>query len=128
MSLYAAEGSWHGKGNSLRRYTLRLDGFVSLSALLSGGEVLTKPLTFSGDKLTLNFATSAAGDIRVELQDATGTPHPGFTLADCSPLFGDTLNRTVTWKTGSDVSRLAGKTVRIRFVLRDADLYAMKFE
>ena len=127
MSLYAAEGSWHGKGNSLRRYTLRLDGFVSINAPLNGGELLTKPLTFAGDKLTLNFATSAAGDIRVELQDAAGTPHPGFTLADCSPLFGDTLNRAVNWKTGSDVSRLAGQTVRIRFVLRDADLYAMQF-
>jgi hypothetical protein len=127
MSLYAAEGSWHGKGNSLRRYTLRLDGFVSVNAPLSGGEFLTKPLTFAGDKLTLNFATSAAGDIRVELQDAIGTVHPGFTLEDCSPLFGDTLNRTVNWKSGSDVSRLAGKTVRLRFVLRDADLYAMQF-
>ena len=127
MSLYAAEGSWHGKGNSLRRYTLRLDGFVSVNAPLSGGELITKPLTFDGDKLTVNFASSAAGDIRVELQDATGTPHFGFSLEDCSPVFGDSLNRTVTWQTGSDVSRLAGKTVRIRFVLRDADLYAMQF-
>ena len=127
ISLYATEGSWHGKGNSLRRYTLRLDGFVSINAPLSGGELVTKPLTFTGDKLTLNFATSAAGDIRVELQAADGTPHPGFTLEECSPLFGDTLNRTVTWKSGSDVSPLAGQPVRIRFVLRDADLYALQF-
>ncbi len=127
MSLYAAEGSWHGKGNSLRRYTLRLDGFVSINAPLSGGELVTKPLNFTGDKLTLNFATSAAGDIRVELQDASGTPHPGFTLEDCSPLFGDSLSRPVTWKNGGKLSQLAGKPIRLRFVLRDADLYAMQF-
>ncbi len=127
MSLYAAEGSWHGKGNSLRRYTLRLDGFVSINAPMSGGEVVTKPLTFTGDKLTLNFATSAAGDIRVELQDLAGQPYPGYSLDDCSPLFGDTLNRPVTWKNGSEVSRLAGKAVRLRFVLRDADLFALQF-
>ena len=127
LSLYALEGSWHGKGNALRRYTLRLDGFVSINAPLSGGELVTKPLTFKGGKLTLNFSTSAAGDIRVELQDLTGQAYPGFALEDSQPVFGDALQRTVTWKTGSDVSRLAGKPVRIRFVLRDADLYALQF-
>ena len=127
MSLYATEGEWHGKGNSLRRYTLRLDGFVSINAPLSGGELLTKPLTFTGNSLSLNFATSAAGDIRVEIQDAAGAPLPGFTLDDSELLFGDSLDRTVTWKNGGDVSRLAGRPIRLRFVLRDADLFSLKF-
>lgn len=127
LSLYASEGSWHGQENALRRYTLRLDGFVSINAPLSGGELITKPLAFAGDTLTLNFATSAAGDIRIEIQDATGTPIPGFTLDDCSPVFGDAIERTVTWKNGRDVGKLAGKSVRLRFVLRDADLYSFRF-
>ena len=127
MSLYATEGEWHCKGNSLRRYTLRLDGFVSINAPLSGGELLTKPLTFTGNSLSLNFATSAAGDIRVEIQDAAGAPLPGFTLDDSELLFGDSLDRTVTWKNGGDVSRLAGRPIRLRFVLRDADLFSLKF-
>ena len=127
LSLYASEGSWHGKGNAIRRYTLRLDGFVSVNAPMSGGELTTKPLTFAGDKLTLNFATSAAGDIRVELQDTDGQPLPGFTLDDCAPVFGDAINRTVTWTEGSDVSKLAGKTIRMRFSLRDADVYSIQF-
>lgn len=29
---------------------------------------------------------------------------------------------------GTDVGSLAGKTVRLRFVLKDADLYSIKFE
>ena len=41
--------------------------------------------------------------------------------------FGDTVDRTVTWKQGADVSSLAGKPVRLRFVLQDADLYAYQF-
>ena len=127
MSLYASEGSWHGKGNAIRRYTMRLDGFVSVNAVLRGGELLTKPLTFAGDKLTLNFATSAAGSIRVEFQDANGKPLPGFTLNDCPPVFGDTLQRTVTWEDGSDVSALAGKSVRLRIELKDADLFSFQF-
>jgi hypothetical protein len=106
---------------------LRLDGFVSVSAPMSGGELLTKPITFTGNKLQLNFATSAAGSIQVEIQDAEGKPVPGFTLADAEPQFGDSIERAVTWKNGSDVSTLAGKAVRLRFVMKDADLYALQF-
>lgn len=127
MSLYASEGSWHGDSNEIRRYTLRLDGFVSVNAPLKGGELLTRPIKFSGNRLVLNFASSAAGDIRVEIQDASGAPLPGFELDNCPPVFGDSLERRVEWKAGSDVSRIAGQIVRLRFVLRDADLYAIQF-
>jgi hypothetical protein len=127
LSLYATEGSWHGPGNSLRRYTLRLDGFVSINAPLSGGELVTKPLKFAGSRLGVNFATSAAGDIRAEIQEASGKPLPGFSLDDCPPVFGDAIERSIAWKSGGDVSQLAGQTVRLRFVLRDADLYSFRF-
>jgi len=111
----------------VRRYTLRLDGFVSIKAPLSGGELVTRPVTFTGRSLTVNFATSAAGDLRVELQDSDGSPLPGFTLEDADPAFGDAIERTLHWRAGSDVSSLAGRPVRLRFVLRDADLYAFRF-
>lgn len=127
LSLYASEGSWHGPGNAIRRYTLRLDGFVSVNAGWEGGELVTRPLTFDGSRLTMNFATSAAGRIRVELQAADGQPLPGFTLEDCEEVFGDATERTVAWKSGSDVSRLAGTPVRLRFELQDADLYSFRF-
>ena len=52
LSLYATEDGWHGKGNTLRRYSLRMDGFVSLHAPMKGGELITRPLTFAGSKLT----------------------------------------------------------------------------
>ena len=127
ISLYATEGYWEGTFTSFRRYALRVDGFVSAQAPLSGGEVVTKPLTFDGSQLEINFATSAAGSIRVELQDAAGTPIPGFTLADCNLQFGDQLDRIVSWKPGTDVRRLAGQPVRLRFELKDADLYSFRF-
>ena len=93
LSLYATESYWTGNSSALRRYTLRLDGFVSAQAPMSGGELITKPLRFHGRKLTLNFATAAAGSIRVEIQDVNETALPGFALEDCPPLFGDTLER-----------------------------------
>ena len=52
---------------------------------------------------------------------------PGFSLADCQDVFGDELERTVTWKGGSDVGKLAGQPVRVRFALRDADLFSFRF-
>jgi hypothetical protein len=127
LSLYATESYWHGKGSALRRYTLRLDGFVSVNANAKGGEVITKPITFTGSKLEINFSTSAAGSIRVELQDHAGKPIPSYTLNECPAHFGDTIDRTVTWKSGPDIGALAGKPIRIRFQLKDADLYSYKF-
>jgi len=128
LSLYATESYWTGKSSVLRRYTLRLDGFVSVNAPVSGGELITKPMTFTGGKLSLNFASSAAGGLQVEIQDSAGQALPGFALEDCPPIFGDSLDRVVTWKSGGDVSKLAGKPVRLRFVLKDADLYSLQFQ
>jgi len=61
------------------------------------------------------------------LQDELGKPVPGYTLDDCDELFGDTIDRGVTWKTKPDLSSIAGQTVRVRFVLRDADLFSFQF-
>ena len=94
---------------------------------MSGGVLVTKPLTFSGRELRLNFATSAAGSIRVALRRPDGSPIPGYSMADCNEVFGDTLDRAVTWKSVSDAGRLAGKPVRLHFQLKDADLYAFQF-
>ena len=109
------------------RFTLRTDGFASVRAPYNGGEMLTRPLTFTGRNLVINFATSAAGSVRVEIQDATGQPLPGFGLDDAIEIVGDEIARTVSWNNGADLSRLAGQTVRLRFVMRDADLYAVRF-
>ena len=130
LSFYATENSWTSEAptSDLRRYTLRLDGFVSVHAPTSGGEMITKPLKFKGNVLSLNFATSVAGEILVELQDNNGKPIEGFRLKDCYSIFGDTTERTVVWKNGSDVSKLAGKEVQLRFVLNDADLYSFQFQ
>jgi len=127
LSLYASEGYWHGKGSRLRRYTLRLDGFVSASADWKGGRILTRPVIFEGDRLEINFSSSAAGSLRVELQDASGKPIRGFSLADCPEIFGDSVARPVHWSSDGDLTALAGQPVRLLFELKDADLYSYRF-
>lgn len=126
LSFYVGEDHWKDT-HRLRRYTIRIDGFVSLHARQRHGEFITKPVHFSGNALSLNFATAAAGSIFVEFQDKRGLPLPGFSLSDSDELFGDTLDRTVTWNEKSDVRALIGKPIRIRMVLSEADLYSMKF-
>ncbi len=111
----------------LERRVFRTDGFVAVHADYQPGELLTKLLTFDGKNLTVNISSSAAGGGFVEIQDAGGKPIPGFTLADCIELNTDDLARVVSWKNGSDVSSLAGKPVRLRFRLKDADLFAFQF-
>jgi hypothetical protein len=143
LSLYYFE---HYRSDSiqLRRATVRPDGFISVSAPYSGGEFTTKPLIMEGAELELNFSSSVTGSIRVEVQDETGKSIPGFRLQDCDEIFGDQLERVVTWRRGhadvldenlkeipnkpSDLSRaLRGKTIRLRFVMKAADLYSFRF-
>ena len=121
MSHYAQSTS------HMARYSLRTDGFVSVNAPYRGGELLTKPFTFTGSKLELNFDTSAAGGLRVEIQDENGNPIPGFALADGPEMIGDEIDRTVSWTGGAELKNLAGKVVRLRFAMKDADLYALRF-
>ena len=88
---------------------------------------MTKLFLFSGKKLKINFSTSAAGSVRCEIQDANGQAIPGYSLADCDEIIGDQIEFAVSWKDGSDVSKLAGKPIHLRFVMQDADLYSIRF-
>jgi hypothetical protein len=124
FSMYITE-HYEWPDHRLRRITVRRHGFASAHAGAAGGEFTTRPLTFTGKNLILNYATSAAGALQVEVQDEQGKPIEGRTLADMAPLFGDELDAVVSWKSGSDLSSLVGKPVRFRFVLKDADLFAL---
>jgi len=126
MSLYVNRN--YGQPTAhVARYSLRLDGFASLHAGYAGGELITRPIRFAGSRLELNYSTSAAGGVRVELQDASGRPIPGFTLEDCREIIGDQIERIVEWKSGADAGALAGRAIRIRFALKDADVYSWRF-
>jgi hypothetical protein len=128
ISFYSSDHYWEGTCSNVRRYSLRLDGFVSANAPLSGGEIVTRALTFEGGNLSLNLETSAAGAVQVEVQDAEGRAIEGHGLADCPAIFGDSLEHVVRWRGGGgDLRPLAGRPVRLRLVLHDADVYSFQF-
>jgi hypothetical protein len=129
FSVYASEGYSDVGESRLRRFTYRTDGFASVRSLKKGGELLTKALLFSGQKLAVNFSTlSDGGRILVELQDTQGVRIPGFELENCDPLTGDKIHHLVTWGGRPSLPELTGKPVRLRFVMRGADAYSIKFE
>lgn len=115
------------KTNHIQRVSLRTDGFVSLNGPYAGGEMLTVPFTYTGDHLALNFATSGAGEVRVEIQDADGKPLPGLSLEDCDPLIGDRIAGTVSWRGQTSLARYVAKPIRLRFQIVDADVYSFRF-
>jgi hypothetical protein len=106
----------------LTRVSLRTDGFASVHSGYEAGTLLTKLLTFAGDRLLLNFATSAAGSVRVEVLDADGR-----VLTTGREMIGDDVERAIEWERGAALSSLAGQPIRLRFTLKDADVYALRF-
>ena len=125
FSMYVSE-HYGWPDNRLRRITVRRHGFSSAHAGAGGGEFTTRPLMFNGDKLVLNYATSAAGEITVEVQDESGKPLPGYALADMKPLYGDELDASISWKSKQNLMDIVGKPVRLHFVMRDADIYSLR--
>jgi len=113
----------------MSRVVFRRDGFTAVEAEYSGGEFTTPVLRFSGNALNLNIETSALGLARVEIQDDTGKPIPGFSLDECDRIHtANSVNRIVKWRKGTtDISSLAGQPVRFRFELKfGAKLYAFR--
>lgn len=124
MSVYATEAYYAGPGSRVRRFVFRTDGFVSIRAGAAGGSLLTKPFTFAGGRLTLNV--SSKGPTRVEVQSPEGKAVPGFAATDCAAITGDFIDHPVGWRGGS-LASLAGKPIRLKFDLHDADLFSLQF-
>jgi hypothetical protein len=122
-SAWTQKGPW-----PLWRLVQRLDGFVAAEGEYTGGTLVTRPLTFQGNRLLLNVDTGAVGYVQVGFLDETGMPVAGYSVDDCVYINGDFLETEVEWLgKGFDLSQLAGKPVQLVFRLRGARLYAMQF-
>jgi len=109
----------------LVRGVVRLDGFASLHAGWQGGEMTSVAVRLAGERVVLNVSTSAPGGARVEVQDVSGRPIPGWTMEACDEVFGDDIARVVTWNGSPSLGRLRGEAVRLRFSLHDADVFSV---
>lgn len=112
-------------GHHLCLATLRLDGWVSLRASVREGFVETKPLFSTGEKLIINACCGPGGYVDVEVMDNWDNVWEGFGRADCDRFTGDAVSHVVTWRGCADVNSVPG-IVKLRFHLRDADLYSFR--
>ena len=124
---YIYSKDWHmsyGHAKPLNCFEIRKDGFACYMADGDEHVLTTKPLVFTGKDLHLNFSTSAFGYIYVEVLDEEGNP---LSEQKSFEIYGDTIDRKISFQDGSDFSAFAGQTVRLRFTMRDAKLYSMQF-
>ena len=121
LSVYATEAYYTGPDSRVRRFSYRTDGFVALNGT---GDVLTRPLTFDGNVLSLNYRCAANGSVEVQVCDAEGEPLPEFKSAE---LTGDLINHRVRWLSGQTLNRLSGRVIRLRLSLNNADVFALQF-
>lgn len=103
---------------------LRLDGFVCLAAGDKPGMVVTKAFKLEGNRLAVNV-DAKAGWVQVELLDENGKAVPGFCGRAAKKHKGvDELRLKTQWNSRGDLSRLKGRTVKLRFRLQNARLYS----
>lgn len=120
----------YARGHKVNRFTERhlglarmpRDRYVARQAGPAGGWLRTPPVVLDGSALLVN--ADIAGELRVRVVDPDGRPIHGFDAADCSPLRGDALAHTVTWL--GAFGSLAGRPVRLDFLLQDARLYGFE--
>jgi hypothetical protein len=99
---------------------LRPDRFAGYAPDRAGGcgTVLTQPLRCTGESLRVS-ADAKGGSLRVAVVGADG-----FGLDDCAPIAADVTEEAVAWKGGKPWASLNGRTVRLRFELRNVKLFA----
>jgi len=122
LSIYQYTGHWMGATETLKRYRIRQDGFVSRQAPYAGARVVTKPMAFAkGRELLINFSTSARGRLFVTVRDDSGRSLRSIEL------FGDEVDRVVDF--GKDeLATFAGKPVTLEFEMSDSDIYSFRFK
>jgi len=103
---------------------LRLDGFCSMQAGAEEGSLVTREENLETPGVTINARTRQGGEIVAEIVDASGTPLAGFTRKDCMPFHGDDVRHVLRWGTSSFTSEQRGLGKRLRFFLKEANLYS----
>lgn len=102
---------------------LRRDGFCSMDAADSNGQLTTRPVAFKGRHLFVNAAVPA-GELQAEVLDQDGRTIAPFSKENSIPVVADKTLCPVRWKGEADLGKLAGRNVRFRFHLRSGALYS----
>ena len=119
LSMLVGENHWMDIPTEIYRYVIRTDGFAALCAGWQTKTAATKPLIFDGEKMVINFSTSARGSLYITVTDEDGNS------IESGELFGDSIDRRVDFS--GSLSAFSGKPVTIRFEMTECNLFSMKF-
>ncbi|MBM3726042.1 MAG: hypothetical protein FJW40_11530 [Acidobacteria bacterium] len=129
---YGAFSGAHGETNRLGRSPVCM-----AMAGPDQATIVTRPMTFAGSKLLIAIDASNPQDrgtpqrnfdecdLRAALLDQSGGAIDGFSLDKSKPLF-DSGKHEMSWE-GADLSRLAGKPIRLRLAQRNCAFYSIQF-
>lgn len=118
FSVYATENYYEKTPGRLRRFVYRTDGFVAVRAKGEAGRLTTRPLVYDGEPLLLNFKTREGGEMIVRALDRSGK-----VVGVSETMTGDSVEAMVRWTRPIDNHH---SVVRLRFDMRDADLYSLR--
>ncbi|MEO2031783.1 MAG: hypothetical protein ABGZ35_06835 [Planctomycetaceae bacterium] len=119
ISVYATENYYEPSPGRVRRFSYRVDGFVALRAGSQGGQMLTRPLKYTGPELSLNRVVGEGGELLVEVLD-----QQGVVIGASIPLTGDAIDSAVDWQQAPVANQ---DVVRLRFTMKNADVYSLRF-
>lgn len=104
--------------------TLRLDGWCSFTAGDEDGWTLSRRELFRTPKVTINARTQHDGYVAAEIVDRNNNVVPGFSRRECNAFRGDSVSHELTWKTVAFPQEWIKPDKKIRFILRNAELYS----
>lgn len=112
---------------------LRLDGFCSLSsrdvppsdvASPAEGWLITRREPFRTPRVWINARTGREGHIVAEILDRRNRVVPGFSREECQAFSGDSVRHLLGWQTAQFPASRRDPDYKIRFWLRDAELFS----
>jgi hypothetical protein len=103
---------------------IRLDGFCSMHAGDNEGWLISRREVFRTPRVVINAATYDGGYVEAELLDRDNRVIPGFSRGECFRFQGDVVRGTLQWKTKAFPKEWQTKDKKIRFYVRNANLYS----
>jgi hypothetical protein len=113
------------KGRSSRQsagWAIWDDGRIASIVAEKAGEFTTLPLKCNGAPIELNAQTGPSGSVRVDVH-LDGEPDQA--IARTAPMTGDLRWQSLVCEQG-DLSKLADKTIRLRFHLYNAKVFGVR--
>ena len=106
---------------------LTKDRFAGFRADDLEGYVQTKPFVCPGGKLRVN-ADVSVGHLRAAVVASDGIHELEYAMYRCNYIQSQATEHTIKWMNATDLNALKGKSISLKFYLRNAEIFSYWFE